>query len=326
MSSECDDNFIYIKNSSSTDRCLFFRIKRSEPKVVSYEPKKGIVEPGATFKINIKLLGNNVSAARILVQLVAVKRADLSGVYADDWSIGSRSGMVSKIVDIRRKGYALVSNEDSFCDASQVSNLSQDAYKEGKMGFNRTLYRLKSTAVQDKGLVKEGSTVVIDTDEDVEEKDTDDAAHVENEERHINNNRRVVNTSKQPTGQMVQCIDADNYDLDTTLATELNQPEMRVITGENQRERERGVPGILVSGSQKDNGRMVCRVDESNTFIVNIRQTDIDDEGTAYTLSLSLFLRYHTSSICPFLSLSLPLSSFSPLSLFLFPPSVCFSL
>ena len=107
----CDgeENFVYISNSSSTDRLLFFRIKRSNPKVVSFFPRKGIVEPETTFKIEIKLQRKDVTAARILVQLVAVRRSEFSGVYADDWIKGHRGGMVSKIVDIRRKGHSLLS-------------------------------------------------------------------------------------------------------------------------------------------------------------------------------------------------------------------------
>jgi len=50
-----------IKNSSKDDRILLFKIRRSEPKLVDYSPKCGIVEPGVTKSITMKLVDTNVS-------------------------------------------------------------------------------------------------------------------------------------------------------------------------------------------------------------------------------------------------------------------------
>ena len=152
--SDGEENFVYISNSSSTDRLLFFRIKRSDPKVVSFYPRKGIVEPETTFKIEIKLHRNDVSAARILVQLVAVRRSEFSGNYADDWINGHRGGMVSKIVDIRRKGHSLISGVNAFCDTSLVSVLSQDNYKMGAAAAKKSM---ESSHLNSTSFLKSGS-------------------------------------------------------------------------------------------------------------------------------------------------------------------------
>lgn len=57
-----------IKNSSIDDRVLLYKIRRSEPKLLDFNPKRGIVEPGVTQTVSLKLVNQNISYARILVK------------------------------------------------------------------------------------------------------------------------------------------------------------------------------------------------------------------------------------------------------------------
>lgn len=100
---EGEENFVFINNASSTDRLLFFKVKRSDPKVIEFHPRKGVIEAGITSKVRIKIVGDNISTARILVQLVAVTRDVCKGTFETDWAAGSVSGVVNKVVDIHRK-------------------------------------------------------------------------------------------------------------------------------------------------------------------------------------------------------------------------------
>jgi hypothetical protein len=100
---EGDENFVSIINCSSTDRLLFFKVKRSDPKVIEFYPRKGVIETGITSKVKIKILGDNISNARILIQLVALTRNICTGAFETDWAVGSTSGIVNKVVDVHRK-------------------------------------------------------------------------------------------------------------------------------------------------------------------------------------------------------------------------------
>jgi hypothetical protein len=100
---EGEENFVFIFNGSSTDRLLFFKVKRSDPKVIEFHPRKGVIEAGITSKVKIRILGDNISNARILIQLVAVNRNICTGAFETDWTVGSSSGIVNKVVDVHRK-------------------------------------------------------------------------------------------------------------------------------------------------------------------------------------------------------------------------------
>lgn len=61
----------------------------SEPKLIEFTPKCGIVEPGVTQHITMKLVNPNVTHARLLVKLVAINRALLcTENFEGSWSQG----------------------------------------------------------------------------------------------------------------------------------------------------------------------------------------------------------------------------------------------
>ena len=49
-----------IKNASTDDRVLLFKIRRSEPKLLDFHPKFGIVEPGVTRHVSLQLASPKV--------------------------------------------------------------------------------------------------------------------------------------------------------------------------------------------------------------------------------------------------------------------------
>ena len=108
---DSDGNCFFIKNSSADHRILLFKIRRSDPKLVDFTPKRGIIEPGVTQCIHLSLSDAKVSYARLLVKLVVVSRDDLVPENFDkSWEVGATSKMIKKVIDIHNK--AFVVNDD----------------------------------------------------------------------------------------------------------------------------------------------------------------------------------------------------------------------
>lgn len=105
---------------------LIFKIRRSDPKLVEFNPKCGIVEPGVTRSIQMQLAGPNVTFARLLVKMVALHRSDLRASFQDNWNLGMEKGVVKKVVDIRNKAFIGVhAGED------EHDNFSESVASEG---------------------------------------------------------------------------------------------------------------------------------------------------------------------------------------------------
>jgi hypothetical protein len=116
-----------IKNSAKDDkdRIVLFKIRRSEPKLVSFSPKSGVVEPGMTHSIKVQLTDGNVTQGRILVKLVAIKRNKLKKDFEASWAAGCERGpLVKKIVDVRNATFKNLSRGQSI---QSVSEFADDA-------------------------------------------------------------------------------------------------------------------------------------------------------------------------------------------------------
>jgi hypothetical protein len=111
---ESKESFININNSSK-NKVLLFKIRRSEPKVIDFQPKRGFVEAGCTVKVYVKLHAN-VFNARILVQLVAVKNSIFCNQFDFDWNVGYRRSVVKKVVYV----------QNNRANLDTISILSQD--------------------------------------------------------------------------------------------------------------------------------------------------------------------------------------------------------
>ena len=136
---------IYLNNSSVSGRILLYKIKRSDPKVVDFSPKRGVVEADSTLKVDIKFCTDTVcSTAKVLVQLVAVSRADYRGSFEHDWVQGMESGMVKKVIEVRRQdatGKPRDGDDDGDGDEGSVSVISDG---EGGKRHHRTPARKAS--------------------------------------------------------------------------------------------------------------------------------------------------------------------------------------
>lgn len=58
----------YVKNTSVDDKVLLFKVRRSDPQLVTFTPKRGIIEPGKLQSI-IALYIRNVNKMAILTHL-----------------------------------------------------------------------------------------------------------------------------------------------------------------------------------------------------------------------------------------------------------------
>lgn len=96
---ETEDSFININNSSK-NKILLFKIRRSDPKVVDFQPKRGSVKAGDTVRVYLKLHANTFNA-RILVQIMALKTPKFCNKFEDDWNGGCKRGVVKKVVYVQ---------------------------------------------------------------------------------------------------------------------------------------------------------------------------------------------------------------------------------
>jgi hypothetical protein len=100
--SEQNNYELNIKNSSTNNLILLFRIKRQEQKVLTFGPKKGMVLPGETRTIPISLLSRDFVRAKLLVKIVAVPRDQVNSLdFEKSWQNGVKyKGEIKKIIDI----------------------------------------------------------------------------------------------------------------------------------------------------------------------------------------------------------------------------------
>ena len=101
---EGKDSYISITSVSYPDDVLFFKVKRSNPKVVDFYPKRGVIASGKTSEVKIKFMNTDTLHGRVLIQLVSIDRCLCTGAFEKDWQRGILSGidMISKIVSIHR--------------------------------------------------------------------------------------------------------------------------------------------------------------------------------------------------------------------------------
>jgi hypothetical protein len=96
---------LYIRNSASDDRVLLYKIRRSEQKVLEFQPKLGYVEPGTTSTIKLNVIDHAFDKTRLLVKLVVAKKSLLDGDFDENWQKAcKRNGEVKKVIDIVNTG------------------------------------------------------------------------------------------------------------------------------------------------------------------------------------------------------------------------------
>lgn len=113
---------------------MLFKIRRSEPKLIDYSPKCGVVEPGVTKNVQMKLVDDNVTFARLLVKMVALRRSHLTSSFQDNWNLGAQKGIVKKVVDIRNKAFMGAHIGDDNDDNFSESMASEDVFELASPG------------------------------------------------------------------------------------------------------------------------------------------------------------------------------------------------
>ena len=126
---EGKDSFISITSVSSEDDVLLFKVKRSNPKVVDFHPKRGVVASGKTFQVKIRLMSNDTLRGRVLIQSVSIGRNLCTGSFEKDWKNGISSGidMISKIVSIHLGDSLYTSLAGTSCENAVAPILSTDS-------------------------------------------------------------------------------------------------------------------------------------------------------------------------------------------------------
>lgn len=204
----CDDDenesYINISNSSNS-RVLLFKVRRSEPKVIDFQPKRGTVEAGKTLKVYVKLHANALNA-RILVQLVTVKRDNFCDQFDTDWNTGYQRGVVKKVVFIQN-------NRSSF---DTLSILSQDVC-EVKRTDDKCIQNVLNTNQQSLLTVIESGMSLMKNHHS--ECDND-------KEKYLND---TMNSSVISFGEYMSSIETakkSTNDMDMTLVTYLNSSKV----------------------------------------------------------------------------------------------------
>lgn len=120
---DSDEYSFKIKNSSVEERHLLFKVRRSERKMVDFEPKQGVVAPGSTLKVRLWVCDRCIHSSRLLVKLVSLKSAYMTEDFLQSWEIATkRGGEVKKVIDLKRTR----AKEDSMQQLLEHSSLLVD--------------------------------------------------------------------------------------------------------------------------------------------------------------------------------------------------------
>lgn len=111
-----------VKNTAKDDSLLLFKVRRSEPKLVEFSPKNGVVEPGMTQNIRIRLCDSRVTSARLLVKAVTLARTDLCAKFEESWENAVQDGTIKKVIDIKNGRFKSSISQDDL----SISLASED--------------------------------------------------------------------------------------------------------------------------------------------------------------------------------------------------------
>lgn len=126
-SGDSEGEFKISNTSLNVDHLILFTIHRSDPKVVSFSPKRGIVESGNEITITVKFIDFNINSAKLLVKLISIHRDVVSSPVSDIW-INYADNVIKKVVEIKYFENVLNDNNsepsNSFTSESLVTNSS----------------------------------------------------------------------------------------------------------------------------------------------------------------------------------------------------------
>ena len=104
----------FTLDNTSSKNVVLYKIRRNNPKVLSFEPLAGIVEPNKSTTISVKFTEDQVSHGVLCVKYVTIERKKLGKNFTDAWDLGEKTlnGTQKIFVDIRNLSVQDFDNDD----------------------------------------------------------------------------------------------------------------------------------------------------------------------------------------------------------------------
>jgi hypothetical protein len=74
------------EHGQDSDELLLFKVRRTEPKLIDFAPKQGLIEPGKIVDVACQLANANITFAKVTVKLVVIARSALIALVRGDSS------------------------------------------------------------------------------------------------------------------------------------------------------------------------------------------------------------------------------------------------
>jgi len=153
-----------ISNHHQDDTILLYKIHRSEPKLVEFNPKKGTVGPGQDVTIQLKFIDPKITLARVLTKVIEVNRSMLNADFNANWE-NKQHVIVKKVIEMRNGTYCLTSDLKQLAGSfiTDSSHISRD------IASSVVVKPLENKLIDDKyhdKLIVEGSNQVAISDID----------------------------------------------------------------------------------------------------------------------------------------------------------------
>ena len=81
----------FTLDNTSSKNVVLYKIRRNNPKVLSFEPLAGIVEPNKSTTISVKFTEDQVSHGVLCVKYVTIERKKLGKNFTDAWDLGEKT-------------------------------------------------------------------------------------------------------------------------------------------------------------------------------------------------------------------------------------------
>ena len=104
----------FTLDNTSSKNVVLYKIRRNDPKVLSFEPLAGIVEPNKSTTISVKFTKDQVSHGVLCVKYVTIERKKLGKHFTDAWELGEKSsnGTQKIFVNIRNSSVQDFDHDD----------------------------------------------------------------------------------------------------------------------------------------------------------------------------------------------------------------------
>jgi hypothetical protein len=104
----------HIQNTSMDEDAstlILFKVRRSEPKLVEFSPKHGIVEPGHMVDVEGQFINANITLAKLTVKMVCIPRSSLTPDFEASWQTACQSqagaNVIKKIISVKNLAFSV---------------------------------------------------------------------------------------------------------------------------------------------------------------------------------------------------------------------------